>query len=163
MQVHDAYDTYDALLQPYAYARARAHAHAGSTVSMCHMRHVPPGIGRGVPPDRWAPPCGSIVSQADQGYACTQCRYFASLGVCIMGTPRHGAEGPHKPKAPRCGSGKTETRAPAHKNRFWMVDHVGTPAESRVGAIAGGWSQESALRKGSELRNRPKPRLPSRA
>jgi hypothetical protein len=56
MQVHDAYDSYDALLQPYAYARARAHAHAGSTVSKCHMRHDPPGMGRGVPPDRWAGP-----------------------------------------------------------------------------------------------------------
>ena len=118
--------------------RARAHARAGSTVSMCHMRHDPPGMGRGVPPDRWAPPCGSIVSQADQGYACTQCRYFASLGVCITGAPRHGAEGPTSTKAPRCGSGKTETRAPAHENRFWMVDLVGTSSPSIWGAIAGG-------------------------
>jgi hypothetical protein len=51
--------------------------------------------------------------------------------------PRHGAEGPQIPKAPRGGSGKTETRAPAHENRFWMVDLVGTPA----GANGGGYSQ----------------------
>jgi hypothetical protein len=80
MQVHDAYDSYDALLQTYAYARARAHAHAGSTVSMCHMRHDPPVMGRGVPPDRWAPPCGSIVVQADRGYACMQYGYPPSWG-----------------------------------------------------------------------------------
>ena len=54
-----------------------------------------------------------------------------------MGTPRHGAEGPTSAKAPRCGSGKTETRAPAHENRFWMVDLVGTPA----GAKGGGYSR----------------------
>ena len=107
-------------------------------------------MGRGVPPDRWAPPCGSIVSQADQGYACTQCRYFASLGVCIMATPRHGAEGPTSTKAPRCGSGKTETRAPAHENRFWMVDLVGTPA----GTKGGGYSRGLVARICAEERQR---------
>lgn len=101
-------------------------------------KKYPPGMGRGVPPDRWAPLCGSIVVQADRGYACAQCRYIASLGVCMMGTPRHGAEGPTSTKAPRCGSGKTETRAPAHENRFWMVDLVGTPYGSRVGGYSPG-------------------------
>ena len=44
----------------------------------------------------------------------------------------------------------------------WLTSSVLRLARS-VGAIAGAWSQESALRKGSELRIRPKPRLPSRA
>jgi hypothetical protein len=118
--------------------RARAHARAGSTVSMCHMRHDPPGMGRGVPPDRWAPPCGTIVIQEDRGYACTQCRYFASLGVCIVATPRHGAEGPTSTKAPRCGSGKTETRAPAHEVAYSWVDLVGTPASANGGGYSRG-------------------------
>jgi hypothetical protein len=72
--------------------------------------------------------------------------------------PRHGAEGPTSTKAPRCGSAKTDYHAHT-QYRFWMVDLVGTSIPSLWGAIAGGWSQESALRKGSEVRNRPKPRL----
>ena len=116
-------------------------------------------MGRGVPPDRWAPPCGTIVIQADQGYACTQCRYIASLGVCNMGTPRHGAEGPASTKAPRGGSGRTgHTPRRRMKTVFgWLTSSVLRLAR-RVGAIAGGWPQESALRKGGELRNRVDPR-----
>ena len=49
--------------------------------------------------------------------------------------PRHGAEGPTSTKAPRCGSGKTETRA--REVVYSWVDLVGTPA----GAKGGGYSR----------------------
>ena len=66
--------------------------------------------------------------------------------------PRHRGVDPPK---------RTPTRA--REVVYSWVDLVGTSIPSLRGAIAGGWSQESALRKGSELRNRPKPRLPSLA
>ena len=74
----------------------RHHAVIGGDIEVTHW--IAPAIPRGGTSHGWAPPCGSIVIQADQGYACTQSRYFASLGVCNTGTPVMGSRGGYRPR-----------------------------------------------------------------
>ena len=62
----------------------------------------PPPLGRGGTPVRWAPPCGSIVVQAEPGYACAQ---YVSVPPVI------GSRGGLLLRAPRIGSAKTDSHA----------------------------------------------------
>ena len=74
----------------------RHHAVIGGDIEGTHW--IAPGIPRGGTRHGWAPPCGTIVIQEDRGYACAQCRYIASLGVCNTGTPVMGSRGGYRPR-----------------------------------------------------------------